>query len=284
MHNVKIVDYGDTSQIRLFSHSLESGYELEERKKSNLRNKTSVMNFKYDLALMHDSTFSDFISRSDYLTLKDFYDCSDVIKSDLTDTNKTKRAKQVVYELCKCNKWDWFCTFTFDQKEIDSTNYDLVVSKVGVWIQNVKSRKAPDLKYILVPEFHSDGEHYHFHGLFSDVSGLNFVDSGHVTPSGDKVFNLINYSFGFSYCVQVKFTDRISAYITKYITKDLLNRIKGKKRYLCSKGLNRKNVTNLLLSEEEKKQLVFNTDNILYTKTVSNSWNRINYIEYQKGD
>lgn len=79
------------------------------------------------------------------------------------------RAKNTVREYALCNRWDYFLTITF---AIDQWNrYDLQgrVKELMQYFQNLRKRGVfPNLRYVLVPEFHKDGA-VHFHGLISGV-------------------------------------------------------------------------------------------------------------------
>jgi len=64
------------------------------------------------------------------------------------------------------------------------------------------------------------------------------VDSGTV-KNGKPIYNINSRSFkyGFSTVSKIEDTKKVSAYITKYITKDLVEHTKGQHRYLFSKNL-----------------------------------------------
>ena len=60
------------------------------------------------------------------------------------------RAISTLYEIARANIWEYFVTFTFNRQKIDSSDYDLLSDKVSKWFNNLRSRYAPDLKYLLV--------------------------------------------------------------------------------------------------------------------------------------
>lgn len=165
------------------------------------------------------------------------------------------RAKQNIYQITRANRWDWYVTLTLDPEKIDRTNYDACVAAVRKWFNNVKQRIAPGLRYIIIPELHKDGKSYHFHGLLADCDGLVFTDSK-VRQKGKKVYNLAQYNLGFTNCTKVTDTRKVSAYITKYITKELQAHIKGKRRYLASNNCKRGDVTEYNVRPEEKQELL----------------------------
>lgn len=143
----------------------------------------------------------------------------------------------MVYDISRCNDWEYFVTLTFNPKKIDSFNYDECSSKVSNWLI-VQRRNNKDLKYIGVPEKHKSGR-YHFHFLFSNCDNLKLVDSGFFTKSGLIIYNIDNYNWGYSTATEVINTDAVNKYIAKYLTKDLFGSTKGKKRYWSSRNCNR---------------------------------------------
>lgn len=56
---------------------------------------------------------------------------------------------------------------------------------------------------------------------------------------GEKIYNIDTKSFkyGFTTATKIRDTDKVSNYITKYITKKLVCMTKGRHRYLYSKNL-----------------------------------------------
>lgn len=145
------------------------------------------------------------------------------------------RSLNMVYKYARANVWEWFFTLTFNPEKVDSFNYVEVSEKLSKWLNNMR-RTCPDMKYLVVPEKHKSGR-YHFHGLFVDVNNLKFVDSGHKDDCGNVVYNVGNYSLGFSTATRVQDTGRASSYLSKYITKDLAEQTFGKKRYWSSRNL-----------------------------------------------
>ncbi len=169
--------------------------------------------------------------------------------------NSLKRTKTKIYELAQANKWKWFVTLTFNPDLIDNSDYNLLASKLNDYFSNLKKRVCPNLKYLIVPELHKDGKKYHFHGLLADCGGLIFQDSGHYID-GIKQYNLFQWKYGFSWCSIVNCNKRVASYITKYITKDLLCTLSNKKRYWCSRNLDKPVEYFLSCSNKEKDILI----------------------------
>ena len=186
-------------------------------------------------------------------------------RSNVVSRNRTI---QKVYEVTRSNMWEWFITLTFNPEKVNSFEYTEVSQVLSKWLNNLKSRYAPDLKYIIVPELHKSGR-YHFHGLIADTGNMIFEDSGHKTFGGETIYNLGNYKLGFTTATKINDVSRASSYITKYITKDLCATTANKKRYWCSRNLNEVDITDYCMTREEIETMLDSlSDNIQYAKTI----------------
>lgn len=146
-----------------------------------------------------------------------------------------RRTRTTLEDLCICNKFDLFCTFTFDPKRYNSKSVNFCRLYMRNWLHNTKNRSSEHLQYLVVPELHKSGA-IHFHALLRGYEG-KLKDSKHC-QNGRRVYNLANWHFGFSTAVKIDNQEAVSRYIRKYITKDMLL-LPGKKRYFCSQGLER---------------------------------------------
>jgi hypothetical protein len=165
------------------------------------------------------------------------------------------RTKNKLIDLVRSNNWDYFLTFTFNPDKVDRYNYDEVVKKMSVWLNNQR-KKYFNLKYVVVPELHKDGA-YHFHGLFSD--GLTYVDSGYKDKQGRVIYNVSDYKIGFTTATRVTDTKKAGQYILKYITKDLCFRTENKRRYWASRNLNKPEMEKLYIGDDNTiHQMLFN--------------------------
>lgn len=175
--------------------------------------------------------------------------------------------KNRIYNIARSNTWEWFITLTFERDNTDASDYDMITYRLHIFLNNLQKRKCPDMKYLIVPELHDDKENYHFHGLLSGVSNLRFCFSGHFNKkNGLPIFNILDWKYGFTTATQVQDSGRASSYITKYITKDTDLKLKNKKRYLCSRNIDRVQPEFYLLDEEQF--LGCNAENIVYANSV----------------
>ena len=139
-------------------------------------------------------------------------------------------------------------TFTFSQKRVDRYSYDECVNKLKNWLINVR-RSSPALSYLVVPERHKDGA-WHFHGLFSNLNDRQIVWTGKYVikrvrmlnrskyvRTSDKIYKFGSYKLGWMTATKIREKERVTSYITKYVTKDLCNASYGRKRYWCSRNL-----------------------------------------------
>lgn len=223
-YNVKIVTYPDaTKQVRIYRKTVcppdNSGIDRLERERNPFDGKTCT----------------------DLLVDLDGYDyhVSEV---------SLKRSKKKVYDYARSNEWDWFVTFTFSQKKVNRFDYDECVKKLSYWLNYLK-KCSPALSYLVVPERHKDGA-WHFHGLFAGVSESQIVWSGRYVVkryrksgrskfvrTSEKIYQVGSYKLGWMTATRVRDKERATSYITKYLTKELLDGLYGRKRYWVSRNL-----------------------------------------------
>lgn len=186
------------------------------------------------------------------------------------------RTKNNFYDYARSNIWDWFVTFTFSPDQVDRTDYVECKNKLCKWLNNIRNRYAPDLKYVIVPEQHKKnkiGSNYawHFHGLLSDVGGLVFNpyicrNGCQLTKYGRPIYILPQYTLGFSNAQKVDDSFRISRYMCKYVTKEMCVMQKGRQRYLCSQNLKKPQEYCISIYDLED---VYNAFAVNYEKSVS---------------
>lgn len=145
------------------------------------------------------------------------------------------RSRTMLQDLCLSNKFDLFCTFTFDPKRYNSKSLNFCKKYMNTWIRNAKARHSKHLEYLIIPELHKSGA-IHFHALFRYYEG-ELKPSG-IFQNGREVFNIPHWHFGFSTCCKIDNQEAVSNYVCKYITKDMIT-FAGNKRYYCSQGLSR---------------------------------------------
>lgn len=134
---------------------------------------------------------------------------------------------------------DKFLTLTFDPKRFTEEQLRDVAFTDDLFkkfIMRFNYRFKIKLKYIAVREFHKSGR-IHYHMICDWKKELIFEDEIRENESflGEKV-----WKHGFVDIKQLDHVDNVGAYIIKYMTKNVaIEFFKGKKVYLCSKGLER---------------------------------------------
>lgn len=114
----------------------------------------------------------------------------------------------------------------------------------NVWRTNFKLRYKKDFKYICVPEFQKNGTiHYH---LLTNIQyddfkllneeEMNIYKKGKRKSGWLKFRTLKSWKYGFSNVQDMK-NMNVVGYLTKYMTKDIDNRLFGYRRYFYSRDL-----------------------------------------------
>lgn len=161
---------------------------------------------------------------------------------DETNLERSIRlTKKKIKEYVLCNEFELFATFTFKE---DRSDVDRCKTKMTNWLKNQR-RRTGAFEYIIVSEFHKDGESIHFHGLLKNFQGkvepsISARTGEHLRQGKRLVYELPGYTLGFT---NVKKVDKdldsqtkVGFYIQKYITKDMPVFF-GKNRYRTSRGL-----------------------------------------------
>lgn len=249
MYNVKQIIYDNEVHYRIYSKPIKKLEKLPVEEEKALRDKSKLERKK--------STEGETVD-------------SEVIYNAEADfkVSNLNRAKDNIYKLALANKFDYFANITFNDS-VDRYDYTKIVAKMSKFLNNYKSRKNPNLQYLIVPEKHKDGA-YHFHGLFSGIEpselehavnnklgskyyGLKmYVD---YKTKERPIYNWKSYTCGFSQLTEIMDNEKACAYITKYITKELVESTKGKKRYWYSKGLKKPQINDIYIKELEDLHL-----------------------------
>ena len=209
---------------------------------------------------------------------------------EMPDEMTRKRSQRVsmartvnrLYYLARSNKWEWFVTLTFSPEKVNRFDYDACVKLLSKWLNNCK-RKAPGMAYLVVPEQHKSGA-WHFHGLFYNCNSLGFHDSGKKDKNKNRIYNIGAYRSGFTTATRIKDMEKVSKYISKYITKELCAVTFGRKRFWASRNLEEAPIVDYCLEPEEKKSFLHMiADYIKHMSTKHSVYCRTDYIELCSG-
>lgn len=175
-------------------------------------------------------------------------------RSELPNDQKydaaVSRARRNLRDLLLCNKFEYFCTFTFDDNKIDRTDYKLVKRSLLKFFNNFRTRYAPHFRYVLVPEQHKNGA-WHFHGALAGIPVSEFYVPDKITRRHPKTGRLLTVKntkkyvrwrryaekFGHFDCSPIRSPEACAVYISKYLFKqdngiDVCDHL-----YFCSNGL-----------------------------------------------
>lgn len=155
--------------------------------------------------------------------------------------NNISRAKKMVLEYALCNDWDFFITLTLDPKKYNRSDLKTFIKDLGQFIRDSRKKHQTDIKYLLIPELHKDGQNWHIHGLIRGLS-WNDIEPHPVKKLSDKgYFNWVSYAKKFGFCSigAIKDPVKVSMYVTKYLSKDLDKSVTevNSKLYYNSRGL-----------------------------------------------
>lgn len=163
------------------------------------------------------------------------------------------RSKARIFELAFCNPWDLFFTGTLDAQKYDRTDLEKFHKDFTQWLRDYGKKYGIKIKFLLIPELHSDGKTWHMHGLLyglpldhlkqfciGDKMGKKLAEK---VKKGDVVYNWLAYAKKFGFCdlEPIRNPEAVSKYITKYINKNLATSVTelNAHLYYCSRGLNR---------------------------------------------
>jgi hypothetical protein len=172
------------------------------------------------------------------------------------------RARRNIRDYILCNPFEYFCTFTFNGAVVERFDYKACKKKITKVFDNYKNHYSSGFRYIIVPEFHKNGG-IHFHGMVRGIRSQDLIvpkmiyKRNHSTGELYMVPNTRGYvdwpyysqKLGFFSCSLVKNYEKCAVYVSKYITKNLINMELGQRVFMASQHL-------------LKPELVFDEDNI----------------------
>lgn len=166
------------------------------------------------------------------------------------------RARSEIFELAYCNDWQYFTTFTIDEKKFG--RYELVKYHKAFtqWFRDFNKKYGLNVKYLTIPEQHKDGA-WHEHGFIMGLplENLRLFDAEkeklpkyirEKLLNGQPVYDFPAYREKFGFCdfEPIRSLEGVSKYVTKYITKDLSKSVtaSGAHLYYHSLGLQKARV------------------------------------------
>ena len=170
--------------------------------------------------------------------------------------NNICRTRTTIYDIVASNVWEYFVTLTIDGTKYNREDLHTYEKDLQKMITNYNSYHKTQIRFLFIPEFHSDGKSYHLHGVMSGLPEnclVPFTTDMYLPErlldklkSGKMVYCWKQYQERFGHCLiePVENPDAVSAYMTKYITEDLASTVQelNAHAYFCSRGLNRSKI------------------------------------------
>lgn len=144
------------------------------------------------------------------------------------------KTKNKLRDYARNNHFDKFWTLTFDPK-IYGFSDNLRFEEMQKFLKRM-TRKYGKFNYLAVPERHKSGA-IHWH-MMTGYFEPDLIDSGKKWKER-PIYNCSEWEHGFTNVQNVRSQKRIANYVSKYITKDLMESParKNKKKYWASRSL-----------------------------------------------
>ena len=193
------------------------------------------------------------------------------------------RSKLNCQRLAKANSkiWETFITLTIAENEQDIKKANKMLHSFTVQVRRIKK----DFSYIAIPEFQKRGAiHYHL------LTNISIDDDKLIFSQEDNPrYKHIKYwNKGFTNIEPIKDDiKKVVGYISKYMTKDIDNRLFGHRRYLYSQNLSIPKESYINSDSEQEydfftkkiqdKKLIYEN---VYINPYDNS--KVTFLEFQK--
>lgn len=263
LYNCKVVKCGDYIQVYFFD-------KIKTKSNDDLKEKT------FNIKSIDTDNLSKVPSNEPKSIL-----LSNAIRSNLACQRIAKTNR---------DSWESFITLTFAENITDISKANKMFNS---WVSNIRKLK-PNFKYLAVPEFQKRGAvHYHI------LSNLGLSDKDIILEQQIKKGKAVNcdtlydVKFWKKGYVRVDFIKgdykKIYSYICKYMTKDIDNKLFGKKRYFFSQNLKKPTIEFLNLSNNrdfEYFKSLMKDKNLEYQSTYEDIYTKttIEFKELLKGE
>ena len=256
LYNAKLIDCNGYCQLYTFSNDKIINIEKKENKQ-----------IKMDISVLDTDLLKKLDNNSN---IENEIELKNIIRSKLQ-----------CQRIAKCNSdiWETFITLTFSD---NITDIKIANKEFNKFISKVK-RVNKDLKYICVPEFQKRGAvHYH---LLTNIN-INNKKLIYRQIDNPKFSHVKYWNNGFDKIENIKGDiKKIIGYISKYMTKDIDNRLFGKHRYMYSQNLNKPVISYLDLSNEKHIDFlnkILNNKSLIYSNEYINEFfnEKINFHEF----
>lgn len=186
----------------------------------------------------------------------------DLINSDKAIRDDSLyRSRKILIDYVNENEKDFntFITLTFEDNIMDISQAN---HKFNIFISSMK-RAFSDFKYLGVPEFQKRGAvHYH---LLTNLKVA--TDLCPLQNEKENMYDIKYWNYGYSSAFDLKNTDEnfsVTAYMLKYLYKDLDNRLFGRTKILKSNNLRKP----MMIEFEENNMKYTQMKNFINEKSI----------------
>ncbi|MFR9273362.1 MAG: hypothetical protein ACLVO2_12745 [Clostridia bacterium] len=159
------------------------------------------------------------------------------------------RIKRKVKHYAIANDFNLFWTLTFDDAKVNASDYTYSRKRLSAWLK-YQREKYGRFGYLFFPELHPTSGRIHFHGLTENfspplVEARNAKTNRLIRKNGVQVYNAPTWKNGFSTVSEINDKAKTASYISKYITKELIEipTAYNQPRYFVSRGLKLPEIT-----------------------------------------
>jgi len=177
------------------------------------------------------------------------------IEADNSEAKRKQRALDQAYRIKRklkyyiaSNDFNLFWTLTFDDKKVNAKNYAHSRKRLSAWLK-YQREKYGKFGYLFIPELHKSGR-IHFHGVTVNfepplVEARSKRTNRLIKKHGIQIYNAENWQDGYSTVSNIEDKAKTSGYISKYISKDLIEMPStyNQPRYFVSRGLKTPNIS-----------------------------------------
>lgn len=261
LYDVKIVKCGEYIQVYAYKNKRTTKKKIQGLNDLNLKKNSDIVNSVKINATKNQPLLEEH-KIEDRSIIRSKLECQRIAKSNMKD-------------------WQTFITLTFEE---NITNVVYANKRFRYFIDKVK-RVNKDFKYLCIPEFQKRGAvHYH---LLTNIS----IDDNKLIYSQEdnpKFKHIKYWSDGFTSVEVMKGNPKkVVGYISKYMTKDIDNRLFNRHRYFYSRNLTIPNTKYLDLENKKDlevfKKIIRRTD-LIYHNEYVNPYdnNEVLFDEYLK--
>ena len=261
-YTIKIIQCGDYYQV----------YRFNKTKIKNDKMKEKINDKKYCVDLWLDIDTDKLVKPENYQ--------KEPSRGVVLQKN-INRSKFQLQRLIKANEKEFktFITLTFSDNVKSIKDANKVFNSFRTYIKKLKN----DFKYVCVPEFQKRGAvHYHL------LTNINYTDFNLLSQNEVKLWDpkfKKCWNKGYSLVINMKDINVIG-YLSKYMTKDIDNRLFGFRRYLNSNNLIKPNEYYINLYDDQDFNVIADilaNSNITYDSSYLDVFGDvIDYTEYKR--